>query len=109
MQCDSVRTIVIIIAWLASVHINSVHATTWKTSAYALESIMNALFGCEKLTGSCLCSPPPLVLLLFQIAVLDEGRIVEKGNHRELMEHGGIYAEMWREQMKERPASVAAT
>ena len=51
----------------------------------------------------------PLIMFSLQIAVLHEGRIVEKGTHRELVEHGGIYAEMWREQMKERPASVIVT
>ena len=49
------------------------------------------------------------MIFALQIAVLHEGRIVEKGNHRELVEHGGIYAEMWREQMKERPASITVT
>lgn len=33
-----------------------------------------------------------------QIVVLDEGRIVEKGNHESLLEKKGIYAKMWNEQ-----------
>ena len=31
-----------------------------------------------------------------QILVLDEGQIVERGSHRELLERGGLYAELYR-------------
>ncbi|MDI1302109.1 MAG: ABC transporter ATP-binding protein/permease [bacterium] len=30
-----------------------------------------------------------------EILVMDEGRIVERGNHRQLLAQGGIYARMW--------------
>ena len=30
-----------------------------------------------------------------QILVLDEGRIVQRGSHRELLEAGGLYADLW--------------
>ena len=30
-----------------------------------------------------------------QIIVLKEGKIAEQGTHRQLLETGGIYAEMW--------------
>ncbi|WP_338759693.1 ABC transporter ATP-binding protein [Nocardia vulneris] len=30
-----------------------------------------------------------------QILVLDHGRLVEQGNHDELLRHGGLYARMW--------------
>jgi ATP-binding cassette subfamily B protein len=33
-----------------------------------------------------------------QILVLNEGRVVERGTHGQLLEFGGLYAEMWREQ-----------
>jgi ATP-binding cassette subfamily B protein len=33
-----------------------------------------------------------------QIAVLDAGRIVERGTHAQLLRHGGIYAQLWRVQ-----------
>src|SRR5690606_32297105 len=30
-----------------------------------------------------------------QILVLDHGRVIEKGSHRELLQHNGHYAQMW--------------
>jgi ABC-type transport system involved in Fe-S cluster assembly fused permease/ATPase subunit len=39
-----------------------------------------------------------------QIVVLDEGRIVERGDHQRLMAAGGLYAEMWERQAAEREA-----
>jgi ABC-type multidrug transport system fused ATPase/permease subunit len=35
------------------------------------------------------------------IVVLDEGRIVEVGTHDDLLRRGGVYAEMFLEQMVE--------
>jgi ATP-binding cassette subfamily B protein len=37
-----------------------------------------------------------------EILVLDRGRIVERGTHRDLLGHGGTYAHMWRLQQEER-------
>jgi ABC-type transport system involved in Fe-S cluster assembly fused permease/ATPase subunit len=37
-----------------------------------------------------------------EILVMDHGRIVERGSHRVLLERGGIYAEMWALQQRER-------
>ncbi|MCY1274906.1 ATM1-type heavy metal exporter [compost metagenome] len=36
-----------------------------------------------------------------QILVLDAGRVLEKGTHRELLEAGGTYAQMWLLQQQE--------
>ncbi len=46
-----------------------------------------------------------------QILVIDEGRIVERGTHRELLDHGGRYAELWGQQVSpgdSRPIGVTA-
>jgi ATP-binding cassette, subfamily B, heavy metal transporter len=42
-----------------------------------------------------------------QIAVLDAGRVAERGTHVELMAAGGLYAEMWARQAAEREAGEA--
>jgi ATP-binding cassette subfamily B protein len=46
-----------------------------------------------------------------QILVLDAGRIVERGHHRDLLAAGGIYAQMWARQQEaaEREAAAAAS
>ena len=36
-----------------------------------------------------------------QILVLEEGRVVERGQHDELLEQGGVYAAMWQRQIME--------
>ena len=43
-----------------------------------------------------------------QILVMDGGRIVERGTHRELLERAGAYAEMWALQQQEEAAHGAA-
>jgi ATP-binding cassette subfamily B protein len=43
-----------------------------------------------------------------RIAVLDEGRVAELGNHEELLERGGLYAELWYRQAAERVLEEAA-
>ena len=47
-----------------------------------------------------------------EIIVLDAGRIAERGTHRALLAHGGLYASMWNrqreaEEARERLARVA--
>ena len=37
-----------------------------------------------------------------QILVLDQGTIVERGTHQQLLVNGGKYARMWEEQEKEK-------
>jgi ATP-binding cassette, subfamily B, heavy metal transporter len=43
-----------------------------------------------------------------QIVVLDEGRVAERGTHRELLRKDGLYAEMWTRQQSEREEEEAA-
>jgi ATP-binding cassette subfamily B multidrug efflux pump len=38
------------------------------------------------------------IAALDRLVVMDEGRIVEEGTHRELLERGGIYASLWQRQ-----------
>ncbi len=41
------------------------------------------------------------------ILVLDEGRIAESGSHDQLLEHGGLYADMWQRQATEQLEEAA--
>ena len=43
-----------------------------------------------------------------QIVVLDEGRVAERGTHDELLERGGLYADLWYRQAAERLAEETA-
>jgi ATP-binding cassette subfamily B protein len=42
------------------------------------------------------------------ILVMDDGRIVERGGHAELLSAGGLYARMWQLQLQERAVGEAA-
>lgn len=41
-----------------------------------------------------------------QILVMDKGRIIERGTHRNLLEKQGIYAQMWALQQQEEPLTI---
>ena len=46
-----------------------------------------------------------------QILVMDEGRIIERGSHFELLEKNGVYAQLWTEQQSDpllKPVSSSA-
>jgi len=40
------------------------------------------------------------------ILVLDKGRLVESGTHAELLERGGLYAKLYREQFERQEAAA---
>jgi ATP-binding cassette subfamily B protein len=42
------------------------------------------------------------------VLVLDQGRIVERGNHRELLAHGGRYARMYQQFVSSTDLGVAS-
>ncbi|MCC2101089.1 MAG: ATP-binding cassette domain-containing protein, partial [Hyphomicrobiales bacterium] len=42
-----------------------------------------------------------------EIIVLDQGRIVERGRHEQLLEQGGVYAGMWNRQREVHDAEEA--
>jgi ATP-binding cassette subfamily B protein len=43
-----------------------------------------------------------------QIIVLDNGAVAERGRHDELLDHDGLYAELWQRQAAERLAEEVA-
>jgi ATP-binding cassette subfamily B protein len=43
-----------------------------------------------------------------QIVVLDQGRVVERGTHDQLLERDGTYADLWYRQAAERLAEETA-
>ena len=44
-----------------------------------------------------------------QIAVLDDGRVAQRGTHAELLAEGGIYGDFWRERTRARGWRIAAS
>ena len=44
-----------------------------------------------------------------EILVLDQGRIVERGNHQTLLAHAGAYADMWNRQLQEEAQTEVLT
>jgi ATP-binding cassette subfamily B protein len=43
-----------------------------------------------------------------EIIVLNEGKIVERGSHRELLDRGGLYADLWSRQSRAHEDADAA-
>ena len=43
-----------------------------------------------------------------QIVVLDQGRVVERGTHDQLLDHDGLYAELWQRQAEAQLAEEIA-
>lgn len=44
-----------------------------------------------------------------RILVMSQGRVVEEGAHDSLVELGGLYASMWRQQMEGKPVADSAS
>jgi ATP-binding cassette, subfamily B, multidrug efflux pump len=66
------------------------------TEAEILGRLRNVMQGRTTIVISHRCST---VKNLDHIVVLDEGRIVEEGNHETLLQERGLYAEMYRRQL----------
>lgn len=43
------------------------------------------------------------------ILVMEQGRVAEQGNHAQLMEKNGLYAGLWRVQLRDAQAALAST
>jgi ATP-binding cassette subfamily B protein len=49
------------------------------------------------------------ILAADQILVLDEGRLIDRGTHSELLARGGLYATLYRRQFRTQPADTIDT
>jgi ATP-binding cassette, subfamily B, heavy metal transporter len=63
-----------------------------------LESLRNVA---EKHTTLVIAHRLSTIVDADEILVLDKGRIVERGTHAQLLEHRGLYADMWQIQLQE--------
>jgi ABC-type multidrug transport system fused ATPase/permease subunit len=64
--------------------------------------VMKTLFkAMEGRTSVIISHRLALVHSLDRILVIDRGRVVEEGSHKELMSRSGLYAELWKEQYGE--------
>jgi ATP-binding cassette subfamily B protein len=69
---------------------------------YTEEEILHRLTGVMRRRTSILVSHRvSTVRDADQILVLDEGRVVERGTHEQLIKRDGIYAELYRKQLLE--------
>jgi ABC-type multidrug transport system fused ATPase/permease subunit len=68
------------------------------TEAEVMQTLFKAMQGRSALIISHRLA---LVSPLDRIIVIDEGRVVEQGTHKDLISRGGLYAELWKEQYGE--------
>ncbi|MEP7292805.1 MAG: ABC transporter ATP-binding protein [Chloroflexota bacterium] len=69
----------------------------------ALESIM------EKRTSIVIAHRLSTILAADQILVVDRGRIVEQGKHADLLQNGGLYAQLYETQFRGQRAAMPVT
>ena len=73
------------------------------------EAILDTLEGIERgRTTIVIAHRLSTVVNADQIVVLEAGRIAERGTHAALLRRGGIYADMWHRQAREREEALAA-
>ncbi|KAK4877976.1 hypothetical protein RN001_010482 [Aquatica leii] len=64
--------------------------------------IQNALnYACEKRTTIIVAHRLSTVIHADEILVLQNGEVIERGTHNDLLELNGVYASMWQQQVKE--------
>ena len=60
----------------------------------------------ERLLYSLVAKVDSIDLVLMSKIFPSQGQVIEKGNHRELVEKGGRYAELWEHQQQQEKEAV---
>ena len=63
--------------------------------AVTVTTILNSLHNVKNQTILCISQRLEVVEKADKILVFDEGRIVEEGTHKELLDKNGLYHKMW--------------